>query len=253
MMRCDAVEADVLFYLDRFAESQHLAKRCATAGSDDDPEQAAVRAQALQRLGELAAVRGDLESALEWRRRAWLSAQAMGSSARTRITRLNLAEVLSVLGRTDEALVLLDAVEEEARAERDDEHVQAARDDRAQALLLAGDAGAALARLDERAIALELSSDPWRFTKAAALRALAAAELDEPQMERWVRAFAAAFRAVPNDEVGTTAAMRRLAGRLEDYGRFELAHEIDGLLQARQDRYDAGFSRASDPDLKPGR
>jgi hypothetical protein len=241
-MRCDAAEADVLFFQDRFGESKRLALRCAESGSEDDPEQAAIRAQAQQRLGELVALEGDLEGALEWRRKSWIAEQAAGRGWRTRVMRLNVAEVLGVMGRTDEAVALCALVEEEARADRDEEHVQAARDDLAYARAVSGDFGGR-AQIIARAALFEAMGDAYRLTRALIFRALLAAEEeDEAAVDRWAPRMLAAFRAMPHDEIGSTFAMRRVAARLEERGRFELAHEVDALLIARTERYRAGLA-----------
>ena len=120
------------------------------------------------------------------------------------------------------------------------------------AIVLAGEGVTVRELLEERALALDTLGDSWRYTRVVAFRALVAAESDdESTMDAWAHKLLAAFKAVPHDEIATVTAMRRLAGLLDDRGRFGIARQIDSLLEARAMRYEMGFARTSDPDLKP--
>jgi tetratricopeptide (TPR) repeat protein len=241
-MMCDAMEADVLYYQDRFLASQRIAERC-VAAIGEDPELADVRAQASQRLAELAVIRGDLGAALVWRQHTQACAEVTGRAWRVRIARLNVAEILAVAGRHDEAQATCEAVLADARADRDEDAVTAVRESLACIDVLAGRVERGRAFLERRAAELEASKDAWRLSAISAFTALIAAELDgEGDVEREVQRLASAFRAVPHDEAFTFAAMRRLAARLLERGRFELAREVDALLDARAERYRVGFS-----------
>src|SRR5690606_13157059 len=129
---CDSTECEILFYSDRFAESERLARRLLeAAGASEDPEVVGIRAQGCQRMAELAILRGDLEQAREWRERTLACAEATGQTWRARVAKLNLGDVLFVLGREEEALALCEEVIAEAKAERDRDGIAAGMEDRA--------------------------------------------------------------------------------------------------------------------------
>ena len=241
-MQCDALEADVLYYQDRFRASQRIAERC-VASTGEDPELADVRAQASQRLAELAVLRGDLGAALVWRQHTQACAEVTGRAWRVRIARLNVAEILAVAGQHEEAAAICEAALADARADRDEDAVTASRESLACIDVLAGRAERSRAFLERRALELEASRDGWRLSAVLPYTALIAAFSSSGSIvEAEVRRMAEAFRAVPHDEAFTFAAMRRLAALLLEQGRFALAREVDALLDARAERYRVGFS-----------
>src|SRR5690606_5824744 len=240
-MMCDATEADVLFYQDRFAASQRIAERC-VAASGEDPELGGVRAQAAQRLAELAVLRGDLGAALVWRQHTQACAEVSGRAWRVRIARLNVAEIFAVAGNFEQASATCSEVLAEAERERDEDAATAARESLACIDVLSGRAERGATFLERRAAEIEASSDRWRLSGVRAFMALIAAELeaDDGVVERSVQKLVEAFRDVPHDEAFTGAALRRLAARLVDRGRFDLAREVDALLEERAERHRAG-------------
>lgn len=243
-MLCDATEADVLYYQDRFADAERIAQRCLTAASaSEDPEVLGIRAQASQRMAELSLLRGDIEKALAWREETLSCAEATGESWRVRVARLNVADLLLVLGRTDEALAICDAMLAEAKAERDRDNVVAASEQRAHMEVLLGRGAPLREYLEQRAAELEASSDAWRLAGLLPYTTLVALELDEdePSVEARVRRLLGVYRNAPHEEACTIAAMRKLAVALEERGRFDLARELDALLEERAERHRAGF------------
>jgi tetratricopeptide (TPR) repeat protein len=238
-MRCDALEADVLFYLDRFADAEDKAKSCVEAVMIEDPDLAAAGAQACHRLGDLAVLRGALEESLDWRRKAIAYTEAGASQWRIRIARLNLAEHLQRMGRGDEARKICEEALAEAESTKDDDAVMATREVLARFDALDGreDVHEFLAN---RADHLEAAGDGWRLSAVAPFEALCArAEHLPAAAARALRA----LEAVPNDETLTPVAVDRLIARLERVGQSELAQRFGAWARAREAKYRAGFAR----------
>ncbi len=244
-MSFDATEADVLFYQDRLGPAERIAQRClAAAEASEDPEVVRVRAQASQRMAEVAFLRGDLEGALEWHRRTLACAEVTGLAWRVRIARLNIADLLVALGRADEAIAICDAVLAEAKAERDRDNVTAATEQRAQMELLLGRGAAVRDYLEQRVAEHEASSDAWRLAGALPYTTLAALEAgeDDASIERRVRRLLGVFRNAPHEGPCSVEAIRRVALALEERGSFVLAREVDRLLEERAELHRAGLA-----------
>lgn len=239
----DATEADVLFYLDRFRESQAIAERCLAKTEDsDDPDLIGIAAQAAHRLADLAGMRGDLEKELVQRLRCLALHQATSNGWRIRVAKLNTAEVMAAYGNIDEAIVYAEEVEAASAGQKDDAFVAASQETRAHILALAGRGAEVRDVLEMRRQTALAAGDRWRLTNATAYCALVAAEIGEPEeMEREARSFIERFREVPHDETATIAALLRLASRLGVRGRHELSREVDGLLDSRIERSRVGF------------
>lgn len=244
-MSFDATEADVLFYQDRLSAAERIAGRClAAAEASEDPEVVRVRAQASQRMAEVAFLRGDLEGALEWHRRTLACAEVTGLAWRVRIARLNIADLLLVLGRADEAIAICDAVLAEAKAERDRDNVTAATEQRAQMELLLGRGAGVRDYLEQRVAEHEASSDSWRLAGALPYTTLAALEAGEgdAEIEARVRRLLGVFRNSPHEGPCSVEAIRRVALALEERGSFVLAREVDRLLEERAELHRAGLA-----------
>ena len=243
LARFDATEAEVLFYMDRFAEARALAERCvAAAAGSEDPDVLAIAAEAEHRLADLASIRGDLDLELRHRERCLELHVAAANPWRARVARFNVAEVLAALGRAEEALALQERAAEETRRAKDEMFLAYARESRAHVLALLGRAGEAREAIEESRQSALASGDEWRLTMASAFSALLAAEQDDDETTlRETRAFLEAYRKIPQDETSTVTAMLRLAARLEVRGFADLAREVDGLLERRAERARAGF------------
>lgn len=230
-LRCHGSEADLAFYQGRFAESARIAERVAEAASHDDPDLAALGSSATQRLADVAALAGDFEAAERWRREAIAYAESAGAAWRARVARLNLAELLTSLGRTAEARALADEVRADARSARDDDALGAARECEARIAVAEGRGPEVREWLADRVLELETVHDGWRLAGLAPIAALA--EDEDEALERGARRALDAFRAVPNDEALTMWALGALAERLRERGRTALADELATLRAER--------------------
>ncbi|HEY8429501.1 MAG TPA: AAA family ATPase, partial [Sandaracinaceae bacterium] len=243
---CDSTECEILFYSDRFAESERLARRLLDAATSENPEVVGIRAQACQRMAELSILRGDLEQAREWRERTLACAEATGQAWRVRVAKLNLGDALFALGREREALALCDEVIAEAKAERDRDGVAAGMEDRAHFEVLLGRGADRREYFEQRVLELEACHDAWRLSGALPFTTLLALEAgeDDASIEARVRRLVGVYRNAPNEGACTILALRRLASALESAGRFDLAREVDALIEERAAAHRAGFGAA---------
>ena len=247
ILSCDAAEADTLFYLDRFREAEEIAARCVSAPDDtsESLDEADARGNAAHRLADLAVLRGDHETALAWRQRTVELTRRTARPWRVRIAKLNLSEILAVLGRTGEALAIAEAMLEEAKADRDTDGADAARENVVKIGVLSGRAQPEHAAYLEERIAAMRAADAWRLSSLLVCRALLSVVFgidDGEIVAHWTKALVEAYRAVPHDEAFSLEGLRRLAVALEARGSFELAREIEGLIADREARYRAGFA-----------
>ncbi|GAB5544089.1 MAG: hypothetical protein SangKO_038490 [Sandaracinaceae bacterium] len=238
--RCKGLEADVVFYQDRFARAETIAEEIWAGCVGEAIDALDARQQAAHRLADLAVLRDDLPEALAWFERATEVAEQSGKPWRVRVELLNRSEMLAAMDRLPEARALQAEVIARAKKERDDDGAMAASEAKARLDAVGGEAEAARRFLAPRVAEVREGGDAWRLTSLLLYLALATVELGEDASAA-VEDFARAFEAVPHEEALTLHTMRALAGRLEDAGQFRLAHRVDALLEARRAAHRAGF------------
>ncbi len=243
-LRCDALFADIAFYRDRLATSQHAALAVMSELDVDDPELAEIGATIAHRLSDLDVLRGDLDAALAWRHRCLELTLAAEKPWRARIARLNIGEIHLAMGRHAEARALFAQALADARADHDDEGASACLDSEAHVDLVTGRPDLARLVNDPLMARLEARGDLWRLTSARMVDAVAAAFLDPPpELEARVRAFVVAYRKVPHDDAFTTYGATLLERELDRRGARGLAEEVRVLLRERRAVLAQGFSR----------
>jgi hypothetical protein len=244
VLQCEAFEADVAFYQDRFADAERIATACEARASLDDPDLAAIGGTATQRLADLAVLTERPADAIACWERCQQFRLAAGYPWRARIARLNLAEALMVTGRVDEADVILTGVRREAMGAHDDEGIGCCVDLEARLTFMRGDAEAARSIMIERARAVASTGDPWRRTMLLGFLALLSVTLDGDEEARAsTRAFTTAYGRVPHDEAFTIFAMRLLVERLAARGLADASAEVGAVIAFRQERVRRGMRR----------
>lgn len=244
-IHCDATEADVLFYLDRFAESEVITRRVLEhQPRQEDRDLWLLSAQAAHRLADLASMREDLETELHWREVSLSRARHSQDAFRVFVAIANVADVLALVGRTDEALELLHEERRNATERQDEISRVGVEQAIAQVEAIAGRGDGVRETLLRLREAVRASGDRWRLTQASAYCALLAArDCDDTTAARETREFLDAYRAVPHDESATVAAIGALAKELQASSLCNLAIEVSALLTARRERARRGFER----------
>jgi len=251
-LTCDALEADVAFYEDRFADARTLALRCWDRASPDEPDVALAGALAAHRLADIAVLLGDLDQALVWRTRCRALTEASSRPHRTRVETTNLIETLIARGETRAAAPILAACKRACLSAKDDDMYLHLGETSARLTLFdvlgwgdghaePSDVAAVAAWLPPRLLRVEAMGDRWRLTSLLVVAAMLAVATDAPDVDEAVERFARAFVDVPQEEAGTLTAMRRLAERLERDGKPGAARRLDELLEARAHVWRAGF------------
>ena len=218
------------FYEDRFAEAERYIAYA--HGPVVDP---LAHSHAMQRLSELAALRGDMTTAIAHQRRA-VELTTGSDAAFEALSCFTLAELLLAVDRPAEAAPFIERalplVQDDRYLQQNAEHTLAALD--ASRGYFAAARARAVARLSE----LLARGDRWHATSSLAIVLLCEAALDASTeaVERAVRSFVSAYEVTPHDEVYTWAAVRAAERHLREHGRHALADELVRPLDTRRAR-----------------
>ena len=186
-----------------------------------------VIAYAEQRMGELATMRGHLEVARDWLRRAARTAEEASEPWRVRVARLNLAESEFVCGARSEARAMTAQVLAECERALDDDLGVAAKEVLAKFDAIEGRTETSHPFFEAVATRALERGDVWRTSALLPYVALGA-----EGTEGAVRALDALSR-VPNDDALTFVALRALAVRFTDAGEHDLARRIVQFASTR--------------------
>ena len=226
------------FYEDRFGEAEHHVRFVETEAVVDP----IAHSRGYHRLAELAAMRGDLATAMVQERRALELAEGREVLAEF-VARLTLTELALAAGQVGDGTAHVEAAEEMARRIGDRELMADVEHAHAMVDVARGYFAAARAREEPRFERLIARGDKWQATSSRALLLLCAAGLRDPpaQLERMTRELVASYVEVPHDEPFTWWAMRSAATQLRAAGHPALATELSAALDARLERIARAF------------
>jgi len=219
--------SSVLFYMGRHEESEAVAQRCLAACDADDPMEQPVIAYAEQRMGELATMRGQLELARDWFRRAERTAEHASEPWRVRVAHLNRAESEFVCGASVSARALAEEVRAECERALDDDLHIAAEEVLAKIDAIEGRTETSRPFFESASKRARERGDEWRYSALMPYAALGSEGTSDALLAL------DALARVPNDDALTFVALRALATRFTDAGEHDLARRIVEFASGR--------------------